>query len=284
MRGRRARTRFVAAGLDDDDGLVARRRPRGRHELARRVDRFDVEQDRARVRVAAEVVEQVAEVHVGRVAERDEVREPDAAALRVVEHRGRQRAGLGNERERARARADVREACIEPDAGHQQADAVGAEDPQAMRARRLEHAAHQLRSRRRRRHGRDHDGRAGAAMPELVHQARQRRGRGADDSEIRRRRQLLDCGPGAPAGDRPVPQVDRPELATEAAGEHIADHRRAHAAGTVGCADHGDRGRTQQLVEVAGAHAAPAASTARPYNPGCGCWTTKHGMRRSHSE
>jgi hypothetical protein len=62
---RRLHAAAGAAAFTTITGLL-RARPRARrHELARRLDRFDVEQDRARARVAREVVEQVAEVDVG---------------------------------------------------------------------------------------------------------------------------------------------------------------------------------------------------------------------------
>jgi hypothetical protein len=70
-----------APGLDHDHRLVARGGARGRHELARRLDRFDVEQDGARARIAGQVVEQVAEVDVGVLAQRHHVREADARDL-----------------------------------------------------------------------------------------------------------------------------------------------------------------------------------------------------------
>jgi hypothetical protein len=52
VRGCRLLTLRRSAALDDDDGLVACRRARGGHKLARRLDRLDVEQDRARVRAS----------------------------------------------------------------------------------------------------------------------------------------------------------------------------------------------------------------------------------------
>ena len=53
--------------------------------------------------VAREVVEQVAEVDVGALAERDHVREADAARLGPVEHRGDERARLRDEGDLRRA-------------------------------------------------------------------------------------------------------------------------------------------------------------------------------------
>ncbi len=52
---------------------------RSRHELARVLDLLDVEQDGARTVIGGEVVEQIAEVDVQRVAQRDHGGEPDRA-------------------------------------------------------------------------------------------------------------------------------------------------------------------------------------------------------------
>ena len=114
------------AGLDDDDGLGSRRAPGRRHELRRVGDRFHVEQDGAAVDVAGQVVEQIAEVDVGHVAERDHVREADAAPARPVDDGRDQRAGLGQEGEVARQGRAMGEAGVEADARQHETQAVGA--------------------------------------------------------------------------------------------------------------------------------------------------------------
>ena len=111
-----AARRPAPAGLDHDHRLVARCGPRRRHELARRLDRFGVQQDGARARLAAQLVEQVAEVDVGAVAQRDEVREADAAPVGPVQHRGGQRARLRDEGQLARQRIAGREAGVQAEA------------------------------------------------------------------------------------------------------------------------------------------------------------------------
>ena len=132
MRQCRARRLSRAPGLHDDHRFVARRGSCRRHELASRPDRLDVHQDRPRLRVPAEVIEQVPEVDVRSVTERDEVRKPDAHRARPIEHRRRQRARLRDERKRSGSRAAVREARIETDPGHQESDAVRTQDPQRI--------------------------------------------------------------------------------------------------------------------------------------------------------
>ena len=69
----------MTAGLDHDDRLCPRGGPRRRHELARVLDRLDVEENGACAAVEGEIVEQVAEIDVDPVAERDDRREADRA-------------------------------------------------------------------------------------------------------------------------------------------------------------------------------------------------------------
>ena len=100
---------------------------------------FDVEQDRVRLSVAREIVEHVAAVDIGAVAERDELRETDASRLRPIEHGGDQRARLRHERDLAGQGAGMREAGVESEAGNEKADAVGPKDAQQMRLGRGQH-------------------------------------------------------------------------------------------------------------------------------------------------
>jgi hypothetical protein len=88
--------------------------------------------------IARKVTEDVAEVDVGTLAERDQGREADAACPRPVEDGCDQRARLRDERQVAGECVGVRKAGIEAEPGRQQADAVRAEDPQQVRARSVE--------------------------------------------------------------------------------------------------------------------------------------------------
>ncbi len=73
MRGRGPCALGEAPGLDYQHWLVACGGSRGRDEFAGVRDRLDVEQNGSRRRLAAEVVEHVAEVDIGGIAERHEV-------------------------------------------------------------------------------------------------------------------------------------------------------------------------------------------------------------------
>ena len=71
MGSRRDRPLRVPPGLDDHDRLDPRGGAGRRHELAGIVDRLDVEQDGPRAAVDGEIVEQIAEIDIDLVSERD---------------------------------------------------------------------------------------------------------------------------------------------------------------------------------------------------------------------
>ena len=144
-----------ATGLDHDHGLVARSVAAGGHELAPLVHGFQVEEDRAGRDLRTQIVEHIPHVDVGTVPERDEVRETDAARTRPVEHRGAERARLGDQGEPAGQRLHVGEAGVQADLRHQDAQGVRAEDSQAMRLRGRQHLLLQLPDRSRLRHETD---------------------------------------------------------------------------------------------------------------------------------
>ena len=138
MRGGRPRSRHGMARLQHQHRFAPRRGARCRHEFAPVGDPLGIKQDRAGIRVGGEVVEHVAEIDIGHVAERDDMREADAARRRPVEHRGHHRARLADEGNVARRRREMREAGVEPDPRDHDADAVRTDETQQMRARGVE--------------------------------------------------------------------------------------------------------------------------------------------------
>ena len=250
VRGGRPLALRRSTALDDDDRLVPRRSPGGRHELAWRLDRFDVEQDRARRGVGGQVIEHVAEVHVGMLAQRDEMREPDALGVGPVQHRGHQGARLRHKGQLTRPGVDVRKACVQPGVRREQADAVGAQHPQQMRARGRQHGLLVLG----RQAGAQHHGGAGATRRQLGHQARNGMGWRADHRQFGNPRQIGHAGVAGPAIERGVFRIDRDQRTPEPASRQVAPHRGAHAGRPIGRADYCHRGRVEQGIEVADAH------------------------------
>ena len=132
MRGRRRRRFGKPARLERHDRLGAGKRPGGRHELAGLADRLDVEDDRPRFGRRAEVVDQVAHVHVEHVADGDEIGEADPLVDGPVQHRGAQRPRLGNEPDLTLLGGICGETGVQANARNDESQAVGAEDPHAV--------------------------------------------------------------------------------------------------------------------------------------------------------
>ena len=134
VRSCRLRSRGRPPALEREDRLRARDAARDARELARVAERFEVEDDQARLVVDLEPLEHVVRGDVGLVADRDERREADAARLGRLDHREPERAALRREADRAPPRRLRREGCVEPRGGCRDAEAVRADQPRAVRA------------------------------------------------------------------------------------------------------------------------------------------------------
>jgi len=176
----------MAADLDHHDGLGARGSARRRHELARLLDPLDIEQDRPGVVVGGEEIEQVAKVDVELVADRHHGGEADPPVHRPLDHAGRDRARLRDQRQIARQRHVHREARIEPSAGRHDAEAVGTDQAETVSARCL-FGGLGKRSRAVAETRRDDDGGCGAVAACRLHDAGHHRRRHRDDDQVGRR-------------------------------------------------------------------------------------------------
>ena len=218
VRGRGLRRRGMAARLQHDHRLQPRHAARRRHELARLGDALDIHQHGARLVVARQHVEHVAEIDVGHVAHGDQVREADALGGAPVGQAGQHRARLRHRRDPSGLEAGRPEAGVEAEPRHGVADAVRPDDPEQMRPCRAQDAlapARVVLARRgaAARAGGDDDGDLGAALAELDDQARHRFGRRHDDRQIRRLRKLGQALQHRPALDLAALDVDQMDLA-----------------------------------------------------------------------
>ena len=128
-------------GLDDHDRLDARGGARRRHELAGIVDRLDVEQDGPRAAIDGEIVEQIAEIDIDLVSERNHRRETDRAFRGPFDQARRDGSGLRDQGEVAALRHARGKAGIELHRRNENAEAVGADEPQARCAGRASAAS-----------------------------------------------------------------------------------------------------------------------------------------------
>ena len=114
------------------DRLGAGEGPGRGKELAGLADRFDVQDDGPRFRHGSEIVDQVAHAHVEHVADGDEVREADAFVDGPIQHRRAERSGLGDESDMSGLGRLGGETGVEVQAGNDDPQAVGSEDPHAV--------------------------------------------------------------------------------------------------------------------------------------------------------
>ena len=135
MGGRRSRALCHAAGFDDDDRLDPGGRARRRHEFAGVLDGLDIKQDGAGLDIEREIIQQVGDIDVELVADRDDPGKTHRALRRPVHHAGGDRARLRNQRQISRDRHVRGETRIEVHAGHHHAKAIGTHQPHAVFAR-----------------------------------------------------------------------------------------------------------------------------------------------------
>ena len=103
VRKGRFRSLGMAAGLDRDHRLRARAAARRRHELRRLRNSFDIKENRPAHDLARQIVQHVAKIHVGGIADRDDMAKSQRLPPRPIEHRSRQRSRLRYERDIAAA-------------------------------------------------------------------------------------------------------------------------------------------------------------------------------------
>ena len=170
VRARSARACRGRTGLQSEDRLAPGDPARDSGKRARVAERLEVEQDEVGCLVVLPPLEQVVRGDVGLVADRDEGGEAECALRGLLEQRQTERAALGREadpagRERAWGEGGVQSAARDGDA-----EAVGADEPSAVRAHEREQTAPASRdlprrSRRTRRRSRRGQARRGGVHP-----------------------------------------------------------------------------------------------------------------------
>jgi len=249
-------------GLHHDDRFGTRGGTRGRHELARVADRFHVQQDRAGTVIGGEVVQQVGEVDVQRIAQRHHGGEADRLAHAPFDQATGDGTRLRNQCEVAGLRETAGQTGVEARVRRDHAQAVRAEHAQASLARegfelrggRAGSAAH--------RRGQHHH-RTGTFLRSLRGQLRHRCRRRGDHHQVRRPRQVAQVARDRDAVHRRRMLVHQPDLALEAAGAQVLDHRTTHRAWPRLAAHHRHGARTEDRIEAVGAHGGTAFSGCR---------------------
>ena len=264
VRGRRLCALRHPPRLHDDDRLEARGGARGRHKFARIRDRFDIEQDRAGLVIECEIVEQIGDIDIELVADRNDPRKSDRSFRAPIDHRGRDRAGLRNQGQRPRHGLTRGEARIQRNGGEHHAEAVRPYNPHLAGTRRLLDRFRE-RARAVSKSGRDDDGPSDAPLARLSDDFRNRSCRRGDDDEIRDKGQRLEIRIRLSPVDLPIPRIDQRDLAGKSPACHVAqddgpDRRPAQAA-----ADNRDTPWREDSLETKSRHYACSKGTTGGY-------------------
>jgi hypothetical protein len=131
----------VAAGLEQDDRLDAGGRTQRAHEAAGVTDAFDVHQDVVGAVVVDQVVEDFAEIDVGRHAQRNDRREADLVALAQSSTAEHMAPDCETSARLPTIGGDLGEGGVEAEVRANDAEAVGAEDADVVAAGDLQHLA-----------------------------------------------------------------------------------------------------------------------------------------------
>ena len=119
--------------LERDDRLATGHTPGDPSELARVAERLEVEQDHVRLVVVLPPLQQVVRRDVRLVADRDEGRKAKLALRRLLEQREPEGPALRREADRPLRERVGRKGCVQADFGRGDAQAVGADQPGAVR-------------------------------------------------------------------------------------------------------------------------------------------------------
>lgn len=236
-------TNRVAADLDQEHRLDARRRPQSAHEAARMADALDVEKNVLCLGVGSQVVQQLAEMHVRRTAKGNHAGEPDVVGLGPVENRRAQRARLRNQADRAAIGATIGEGGVQADLRPHDSQTVGADQTDAVAT-----GAFQRGALERGALGagfgkacRNHDGGADTRAAAGFHDLGDRLWLRGDDRQIEPLRNVFDRRIAHQAMDLLVLGIDREQLALETRVEHVSNQHGTDGALTFAGSDHGDR-------------------------------------------
>ncbi len=241
---------WMAAGLDRDHGLGARAAPGRGHEFRRMRNALDIEKDRAAHDLAREVIQHVAQVHIRRVADGDDMAEANAFHCRPVEHRRCQRARLRHKRDIAAFCEGLREACIEVQIGHLYPQAVRADDAQKIGPRRLAH----LLGKASRNACRYHHGGPAALAAKLSDDTGHCMRGSCHHAKLRHEGQALAGRVAGLPQNAGAVEIHKADLAREARPKQVLGDMQSDGAGPLACADQRYAFGLEQEIEIPDGH------------------------------
>ena len=128
-------SRFEATDFEGNDRFVSRHLAGDLHKLSSIRNAFHIQHDDARVLILREHGQHVRLVDIRLIAEADELREAETLVARPVNDRRAERTRLGDETNAAlRGHGRLEKGCVEGEMRIDCADAVGTQQPHAVRA------------------------------------------------------------------------------------------------------------------------------------------------------
>ncbi len=218
---------FKSARLVGDDRLFSRKAARGRHEPASVLNRLDIQNHGIGRLATGTMIDQLTDRNVQHVADRDEMGEPHLVLERPIEHRGAKRSRLRDEGQASRRRHRVGKAGVELEGRDHHAQAVRADDPHPVelaaglfdpRFQSLSLFAGFAKA------GRNHDQAPDPGVSALADDLGNGVGRGADDRQIDRFRQIADLGERPLVENPLVLRIHRKDRAFEAGVQQVPHH------------------------------------------------------------
>ena len=258
MGGHRLGAGLIASHLDHDHGLQPRYGTQGAHEAARIADALDVHEDALGGRVIGQIVEQLAEIQIGRRAGGNDAGESDAVGGRPVQHGCADGAGLRYQGQIAGQRRAQGEGGVQSDGRALDAQAVGSDEADAQTLGGMHQFLFQcgaLLANFTETGGQYHRVPDAACAAVFENAGYGRRG-GGDDCQLGRLRQV---GGVRKAG---MPQhflpfgIDGEDLALEARRNHVAEDDPGHGILPVACAEHGHGTRVEKGMKIVLGHRA----------------------------
>src|SRR5215204_3544918 len=252
MGGRRLACGLRASGFDHyyrlgQGGLAGRR-----EERAGVTDGLHVDDDALRVRVVAEVVDQISPAHVHHRAHADERREPDVLHKALVQDGREQSPALTQKSHVARAGDGAGESGVEARGWFHYAEAVGTDDPHPAPPGLLEDLALELcpLGPSLPETGRDNYGPLDTSLHTLADNLWHRRRRSDDERKVHPGRHFGDGRVGLYAEyARPV-RVHGEDRPAERAAHEVPHDRAPHAPGPLARPDHSHRLGTEDGVQL----------------------------------
>ena len=248
-----------STGLNDHDRLGPGEVSGRAHELAGVRDPFDVHQNASGVRVAPEVIDEVAEVDLDHRAHGNERGEPDVLVDGHVENGGAEGPALGEERHAPGLRDLGEERAVQMDPWPDDAEAVRADDTNPVLASNLEDLVLERLSRGSGllEAGREDDDPLHSRLTALLDQLADRLRGSGNDREVDRFGDGAHVGVGLDAKDLRFVIVDEVGLALELTGREVRGDRKAHRPLGVAGPEDRDGLRLEHLVQVVRDHGFP---------------------------